>query len=316
MFNERYECGVGQNSLILENGNTQDAGYKSIMLIKNRIPGFLKCSIYYMDGKEQYVYDVTSRVSIYSAYEKSLMDYGALYDLLGALAMAFESAEEYLLPPEHLLLDPKHIYRDTQTGSIYFCYYPGTFTEIRDGMYGFAEYILKVTDHTDDAAVTLAYDFYKQVVNEDYTIRRLLKNNETRIEVRTEEQAEDYRVDDDSELYNKKPEARTDIPFAGKIIILSSLLLILIMSGFVASAVIYEGGFAASLLELAELKVFISLTCAMAMLVPLLIVIRWVNENGIFIKVPDTDNTGDDEELFRNMMTEREGHIGNTLKLN
>ena len=59
----------------------ENVGYKSRMLIENHITGFLECSIVYTEGKENYVYDTTSKTSLYNIYEHGEMNHKMLYVL-------------------------------------------------------------------------------------------------------------------------------------------------------------------------------------------------------------------------------------------
>lgn len=304
MYKEQIESGINGSKLILEKNEIIDVGYKARMLLENHIPGFLECNMIHEDGCDRYVYDITSKSSIYNIYEHDEMDYKILYDLIGSIACGLESASEYLLKTEHLILDPKYIYVENDTGRIYWCYYPGHYCPLKDGMNELAEYILSRADHKDDAATSLAYGFYKQVVNEDYTIRKLLsKHEEMTVSVigknMDDGQEENILIEDDRELYTPDENDAPMIPRSGKIIMIVCMLIILLLSGFVLSALLYKNGAAAKLLVLNEMKVFICLTEALAMMLPILITARWLDQSRRFKKLlMKTDNRGD-KDLYR-----------------
>ena len=96
MFVERFDNGINGNYLILENGQAVNAGYKSRMLVENPINAFLKTGIVHTDGKEQYVYDITSKTSIYSLYEHTEMDRRFIGAFISAIACGLEACDEYL----------------------------------------------------------------------------------------------------------------------------------------------------------------------------------------------------------------------------
>lgn len=51
--------------------------------------------------------------------------------------------------------------------------------ELKSSFQLLAEYLLQKTDHADEKAVVLVYDFYKQVKNEDYSFQKLFKKQMT-----------------------------------------------------------------------------------------------------------------------------------------
>ena len=219
MYSERYENGINGNRLILESEGKADAGYITKMITGNRIPGYLDCSVVYADGSESYVYDITSKTSLQSMYEYEEIGYDALWDILDSLATALESAEEYLLPVERLMLDPRYIYGVPGGGRFMFCYYPGYYSTLSESMNEIAEYLLQRVDHTDDPATMLAYDLYRQVTEGDYTVRRLLNRTETMLESDTDEdECLKHVVIEDDELYPPDEDTAPVIPSAGRII--------------------------------------------------------------------------------------------------
>lgn len=299
---ERIENDINGSRLILENNDEINVGYKERMLLENHIPGFLECNVVKADGHDRYVYDITAKTSIYNIYEHEEMDYKILYGFINSVVCGLESAGEYLLPPEHLLLDPRYIYVDSDTGRICWCYYPGGRSTLKDGMNGLAEYILQKADHKDKAAISLAYGMYKQIANEDYTLRRLLHKHDIlteTVEKTGDENDDNILIEDDKDLYPPDEDDAPVIPRAGKVIIAVCLLIVLIMSGFVFAAVLYKNSYLLDLISLNEMRIFICMTEAMAMLLPILITVRWINRTRKFKKLLLTAEEKDGADLYR-----------------
>ena len=304
MFTERIESGINGNRLIFEDNGLTNVGYKARMILENHIPGFLECSIVHADGCDSYVYDITSMTSLYNIYEHKEMDYSMLYGLINSIACGLESAGEYLLPCEHLVLDPKFIYIEKETGKIFWCYYPGYYNTLKDGMNELAEYILQKANHKEDAATELAYGLYKQVVNEDYTLRKLLsRHEEMTIAVRNndgkKEGEESFLIEDDKDLYMPDKDDAPVIPVPGKMIISVCLFVILLLSGFVLASALYPDSPFARLLSLNEMRIFICMTEAMAMLLPVLITVKWIDQSRRFRKMIMDAGIDDGAELYR-----------------
>lgn len=306
MFTARMESDINGSRLILENPEMKNVGYKSRMLIENHITGFLECSIVYTEGKENYVYDTTSKTSLYNIYEHGEMNHKMLYVLIESIICGMESAGEYLLPVEHLMLDPRYIFVENNTGRIFWCYYPGSYNTLKEGMNELAEYILGKADHKEDAAIELAYGLYKQVVNEDYTLRELLSGQDSLTEAVMENdgngsKTEKILIEDDRELYPPDEDDAPVIPRPGKIIITVCLSLVLLISGIVLSAAVYKNSAVTKLLALNEMRIFICMTESMAMLLPILITVRWINSTRRFRKMLEQTAINDSADIYRQM---------------
>ena len=272
MFIERYDNGISGNHLILESDILNDVGYKSRMLVENNIPNFLTCSVIRSDGKDQYVYDITSLISLYDLYECDEMDHRFLCCLINGMAGGLEDAAEFLLKPEHLIFDPRHIYVDRERWKILWCYYPGSYTILSEGMNELSEYILKKADHKDEAAVSLAYGLYKQVVNEDYTLRRLVsESNPMTLSVNEDDEEDnDFKVTDVREFMTLSSDDAPQLPLSGKIITGVCILCLLFISTFTFVVSLYGGDSWTSLMAMTEMRILLSLSGAMAILLPTL----------------------------------------------
>ena len=326
MFVERYDNGINGNYLILEDEQAKDAGYKSRMLVENHINAFLRTGIVYADGKEQYVYDITSKTSLYSLYEQTEMDHRFICALISAISAGLEACDEYLLPCEHLMFDSKHIYVDQGNDRIQWCYYPGSYTALSEGMNDLAEYILEKADHTNKSATTLAYDLYKQAVNEDYTLRELLSRNEAArsesSENRGDENGGSYLVEDINDLYLPDEDDMPVMPVQGKVIMSVCLALLLIIAGTVLTAFIYGNESLTALLAMTEMRVLTAMTGAVSILLPMLIFLKWYGKVREFKKLMKEAGDGRDEiyvHLTDNEQSGDTGRIdagGGTRKLN
>lgn len=312
MFTAHMESDINGSRLIFENPEMNNVGYKSRMLIENHITGFLECNIVYAEGKENYVYDTTSKTSLHNIYEHGEMNHKMLYVLIESIICGMESAGEYLLPVEHLILDPEYIFVENNTGRIFWCYYPGSYNTLKEGMNELAEYILGKADHKEDAAIELAYGFYKQVVNEDYTLRKLLLRHEGLTEPviaddRDGKKTENILIEDDRELYPPDEEDAPVIPRSGKVIIMICLSVILLLSGMVLAAAVYKNSSLSKLLTLNEMRIFICMTESMAMLLPILITVKWINSTRKFKQLLMGADKNDDADLYRQVCFGRDG---------
>lgn len=81
---------------------------------------------------------------------------------------ALEEAEEYLLNPCCILLEPSYIFWDSQEEAFFFCYIPGESPEDSRNIQKLTEYLLPRIDHRDQQAVVLGYGVYRKVMEENF----------------------------------------------------------------------------------------------------------------------------------------------------
>lgn len=177
MFKEAYERKLNGNYLILEEENlpADKNEFECRMIQENIIPGFLQCTTRYINGREQFAYDITSRQSLKRFFEEQDIGYRDMKSILLGMMRGFDAITEYFLNEENLILLPEYIYIDIETKQAFLCFYPHYHVNIHQSFQNFAEYLLQKTDHSDEEAVVLAYAFYKQTSNEDYNLYHLFE---------------------------------------------------------------------------------------------------------------------------------------------
>ena len=79
--------------------------------------------------------------------------------------------EEYLLQDTDIVYDPEMIFMDRKETSVKFCYIPGFGTAKKGGVKGLLEKFLQRLDHSDAAAVRLAYGLYERCETDDLMLR-------------------------------------------------------------------------------------------------------------------------------------------------
>lgn len=136
--------------------------YQKEIFLENRIPGLVFCKIQRLNGEEYFYYDITGCQSLGNLYDKEKLSRKNLEDILLSWLKAYMALGEYLLDTDFLLLNPSYIYRDTQTGSYLFTWFPFQVTDEKKEFQALAEYFLPKIDHGDKSAVALGYGIYKE----------------------------------------------------------------------------------------------------------------------------------------------------------
>lgn len=168
-----YKRELERNYLILEQENFQNS-YQIGMLVKNQIPGLLKCRLSLVDRRAAFYYEITSRQNLRLVLDRKRLTAEELETLLEGLLQTAESCEEYLLDTRGLLLNPDYIYLDPDVWECSFCLFPFYEGDLRDGLFDLAEYLLDRLDKEDPGAVALGYEFYRMAGEEHGSLKQVL----------------------------------------------------------------------------------------------------------------------------------------------
>ncbi len=152
-------------------------GYEYQMVLQNLVPGLLPCQERLLEGTAALRYEISGRQSLADSYSACKMSGTDMERLLEALAAAFASCDQYLLDAGSLELRPQQIYRDAVQETFWFLYLPG-FIRGEHPYRELAEFFLDRMEQTDESAVQLAYDFYRQIKRFDFDLNRFLAGRE------------------------------------------------------------------------------------------------------------------------------------------
>lgn len=171
-----FKRDMTHNYMVTESEETLPANdYQIHMLTEHHIGGLLSCSVKKVNGKGRYFYDITSRQSMENIYEKEHISAGDVRVFLKGLYMALTEAKKYLLDTDKVVLEPGMIYMDIETKEPLFCYLPVYEGSLHASFAKLSEYIMRRLDQTDSSAVLLGYEIYRQSMEENYSLERLLK---------------------------------------------------------------------------------------------------------------------------------------------
>lgn len=171
-----YERDMTHNYMIPESEEPlQERDYQIHMMTENHIEGLLPCSVRKMNGTARYFYDITSRQSVDSICERDCLGEKEIRIFLKGLYKTLAEVRRYLLDPDKVMLDPKMIYLDVETGEPLFCYLPTRKEEIPEAFHRLTEYLLQKLERSDPEAVLLCYELYRRSMEENYSLEKLLK---------------------------------------------------------------------------------------------------------------------------------------------
>lgn len=170
-----YKRDLNHNYLILQGEKEEKAeGYEIRMLTENQIEGFLAFDIRSIDGEIYYYYEISSKQSMERIFESKAIGYEFLKNFFFCFQKIINRAEEYLLDTSHLLIIPEYLYVNLESGEIALVFYPDYTVDIKTGFQSLAEYFLNKIDHQSHQTVLLAYQFYKDVGDDNFTMKEIL----------------------------------------------------------------------------------------------------------------------------------------------
>lgn len=212
-----YKRELDHNYLILEQEEFWDH-YQVGMLISNKIPGLLECSLSRIDKEAAFYYEITSRQNLRLVLERRHLKAAELQELLEQLLLTAKSCEEYLLNTEQILLNPDYIYLDPDQWEFSFCFFPFYEAAGENELLKLAEYLLDRLDKQDADAVALGYEFYRMAGEENASLEQILsawkEDKGSRIETEALENKTEIRAEPEIEAL--QPAGRGDTVFLKK----------------------------------------------------------------------------------------------------
>lgn len=155
----RFKQEFDQSFLLLE--TVEKGNYKREMIIQNDIEGFLSCKLIH-EGEFPYLsYELSGKKSLSKKFQELKMTFADIEELLLSIIQTVKKSREYLLDSKNICLDPDFIYYDIETLKLFLLYDPDSIYEKSFQYRDLAEYLLDKVDHREEAAVKIAYQFYR-----------------------------------------------------------------------------------------------------------------------------------------------------------
>lgn len=169
-----YKRELNHSYMVLRCSGTElTERYDYCILMHNRIRRLLPCSMRQMDGEDFLYYDISSKQPLERLYEGGMLKASELADIIREIAAVQADLGEYMLDESGLLLEEGMIFADVETKELYFAFYPGNKEAVRQ-YEGLADFFLGNTDHSQEQAVDLAYEFYRMSKTDYFVLSSFL----------------------------------------------------------------------------------------------------------------------------------------------
>ncbi|EGG81811.1 hypothetical protein HMPREF9477_01513 [Lachnospiraceae bacterium 2_1_46FAA] len=195
----KYKRDCKHMYFILERQEFYEEDYQMKMMKENRIEGLLQVTGQGINGKSQYNYEISGKVSVKSIYEKMVIEKEELENFLRQFLNLLSQIENYLLNVNCILLEPEYIFYEE--GKYFFCYLPIEEEEFCYRFHCLTEYFVSKINHKEQEAILLAYELHKATMEENYSLEKIIEQamaasvKETKKEREMEEEYEDDWID-------------------------------------------------------------------------------------------------------------------------
>lgn len=170
-----YKKNLDKSYMLIKAEKKPQMDYRMKMVINNAIDGFCDFSIREFNNEDIFYYDISEKSSMQNIFSRQKMKSADIKKFVYSLQKMFESAREYMLDINRVLLDFDYIFLENNNERYLFCYYPGKEESFEVSLMNILNDIIKVTDHTDRESVIVSYGLQQLGSKEGTTVAELLK---------------------------------------------------------------------------------------------------------------------------------------------
>ena len=154
---------LGKSYVIANPKKNLSEYYMIRMLSDNKIEGIPLCKITESANEFSLKFDVSNMKSLKREFEDKILHFEDLKRIIYGIKTILSTGMEYLLDEQFYVFDPNYIFFDMQDDSINMIYIPETNRDIshEDIYHLLADFFLEKTDHKEEKAVSIAYQFYR-----------------------------------------------------------------------------------------------------------------------------------------------------------
>lgn len=152
--------------IVTEYNVSKENEYQVSMITENHIEGLLDSHIEFDQYKKYISYEVTNKMSLTTEYAERSISIKDIKRIFTEISVILNKGNEYLLDSAFYEMNPDYIYKDMETDKIQLAYIPcDTVAETDNAnQYGeLADFLLRKVNSNDEAAVKIAYLFYKMI---------------------------------------------------------------------------------------------------------------------------------------------------------
>lgn len=150
--------------------------YQYQIITTRKLEGILTVNIHHRNDEQELYFDITSLQNMETLLSREKLNREWIDSLVAGLQIALWSLEQYLLDERNLLLKANYIFRDIETGKLYFLYYPYYIEDTKFDMEEFLSFLVENVDQGEPDTVDAVYHIYArwESMKEQFTTNTFL----------------------------------------------------------------------------------------------------------------------------------------------
>lgn len=192
--------------LVLHMDSPYTSDYQIHMIERTKPAGILPVRLSETDGKTTFLYQITDMISLQQYYRNHVLDEKEMFWIAGQVLTVIRRMKQYLLDPEHLILNPSCMYRTGE--ELYFCYLPVYRKSFRKSFHILTEYFVRELDYDNADAIQTGCRFHKYTMQMNYDLERVIE--QVRGEVESKKKNTENETED-TESISEENENQTDV---------------------------------------------------------------------------------------------------------
>lgn len=203
------------NYMVIENvEGFREEDFAVKMQEYNRIKNLLAFSYEIINGRVNFLYNISSKQAMLTLLEAEKVTYETLCGFVASLKSLVDTLEEYLLDMNNIMLKKECIFFDMKSGKYRYCYNPYYNGDLKMEIRVIFDELLSAIDYEDPKSVKLAYILNRECHRENFTVESLISVIEEETAVREEKKQnvkEPVRQDINPEKPGPSSDNRRDI---------------------------------------------------------------------------------------------------------
>lgn len=162
------------NYIVIACVERRENEYQQKILMQQKMPHILPCSVRFVNGTAYYYYEITSKISLDNYFQNRNVSYEQVKKLFFDMDQALKELANYWLEEEKVILNPEFIYYDFSKDSFQFLFYPAYETD--DNMYQtLTDFLIEYADAGDRKVIECLYQINEESQGGTMHIQRILE---------------------------------------------------------------------------------------------------------------------------------------------
>ena len=172
----KYKRKHNESFMIIENIEAVES-FEKKMIEENEIGPLLRFSKIVIDGKDQYWYNISNKVTLKDYLEVEELTIDLLEKIILYLHLSCEEIGKYLIDVNHISISPETIYieKDSLGFKVSLCYLPGFEKTIQEQFREVIEYLMTIASGDNRRLNEIIYGIYDKCLRNDYTLIELVE---------------------------------------------------------------------------------------------------------------------------------------------